>query len=224
VGRHRQVAFARCALEDLRRVERSVGGGVTLNDVVLALVAGAIRRWSGSVAVPVRGARVKVPVSMHAKDGDAAGNRDSFLFVDLPVGEHDPVARLLRVHEETAERKAHHDADTMYAALDDLRRTAPPLASLATRLLMSPHEFAVNVSNVRGPQSALTLLGRPVRELYSVAEVAPRHPLRIAVTSLSGLMCFGLCADPELVAGLDVLAAGIDASVAELVQAVGASS
>jgi hypothetical protein len=65
----------------------------------------------------------------------------------------------------------------------------------------------------------LSVLGRPVRELYSVAEVAPRHPLRIAVTSLSGAMSFGLCADPELVTGLDTLAAGMEASISELVAA-----
>jgi WS/DGAT/MGAT family acyltransferase len=223
VGTRRQVAFARCSLDDLRRVEHAVGGGVTLNDVVLSVVAGGIRQWSEAVDVSVGAARVKVPVSMHAPSGtDAAGNRDSFLFVDLPVGEGDPLQRLSRVNRETAERKSHHDADTLYATLADLRRTVPPLATLATRLLMSQREFFVNVSNVRGPQSVLTVLGRPVRELYSVAEVAPRHPLRIAVTSLSGAMSFGLCADPDLVTGLDTLAAAIEASIAELVAAVAA--
>jgi diacylglycerol O-acyltransferase len=225
VGTRRQVAFAHCPLDDLRRVEHAVGGGVTLNDVVLAVVAGGIRRWSDTVAVAVRAARVKVPVSMHAPGGaDPAGNRDSFLFVDLPVGEVDPLQRLARVNRETAERKTHHAADTLYATLEDLRKASPPLAALATRLLMSPHEFFVNVSNVRGPQSPLTVLGRPVRELYSVAEVAPRHPLRIAVTSLNGAMSFGLCADPDLVTGLDTLAAGIEASISELVAACGVSA
>jgi diacylglycerol O-acyltransferase / wax synthase len=219
VGARRQVAFVRCSLGDLRGVEHGIGGGVTLNDVVLSVVAGGIRRWSDAVAVPVRAARVKVPVSMHV-GADAAGNRDSLLFVDLPVGEDDPLERLAQVNRETAERKSHHDADTLYATLEDLRRASPSLATLASRLLMSPHEFFVNVSNVRGPQSPLTVLGRPVQELYSVAEIAPRHPLRIAVTSLSGAMSFGLCADPELVTGLDVLAAGIEASISELVAAV----
>src|SRR5205823_2700766 len=86
VGRHRQVAFARCRLEDLRRIEHRAGEGVTVNDVVLATVAGAIRRWCRERGAPVEAARVKVPVSMHHEGpaADQPGNRDSFMFVDLP--------------------------------------------------------------------------------------------------------------------------------------------
>ena len=220
VGRRRQVALARCPLDDLRRIERSAGPGVTMNDVLLAAITGAIRRWSGEHGTHVDHVRVKVPVSLHGIGGrDEPGNKDSFLFVDLPVGEPDPARRLFAVNRETRQRKAHHDAETLYATLEDLRRLAPPLATAAGRLLMNPREFAVNVSNVPGPKNPVTMLGRPVQELYSVAEVAPHHPLRIAAASLAGAMHFGLCADPDLVVGLETLAAGIEASVAELAAA-----
>jgi hypothetical protein len=144
------------------------------------------------------------------------GNRDSFMFVDLPLGEPDAAERLRKVNRETRERKEHHDAEAVYDLLDRLRCVAPPLARIVGRLLMNPREFAVNVSNVPGPQGEVRMLGRRVTDLYSVAEIADRHPLRIAAVSLTGVMHFGLCADPDLMTGASVVAAGIEESVAEL--------
>jgi len=93
---------------------------------------------------------------------------------------------------------------------------APPLAGVAERLLVNPREFTLNVSNVPGPRSEISVLGRPVRNLYSFAEIAERHPVRIAAVSLCDTMQFGVLTDPELVPGTDTLATGIEASIVEL--------
>src|SRR4029079_3567383 len=98
-----------CALEDLKRIEHSFGTGVTVNDVVLAVVAGAIGGCLASHHAPSEVVRVQVPVSMHHRDEDAAslGNRDSFLFCDLPISEADPRERLQAINPETRSRKDH---------------------------------------------------------------------------------------------------------------------
>ena len=217
-GTRRHAAFARCTLGELRTIEHGAGAGVTMNDVILAAVAGALRRWCVQHGAALEGARVKVPVSMHLYGADAhdLGNRDSFMFVDLPIDEPDPEARLHAVNRETRERKAHHDAEAVYDVLDFLERVAPPLAGLATRALENPREFSVNVSNVPGPRAGVTVLGRPVHGLYSFAEIGDRHPVRIAAVSLDGVMQFGLLSDPDRVPGVDALAAGMEASIAEL--------
>ena len=218
VGTRRQAAFARCRLDDLRTIEHAAGAGVTVNDVVLAAVAGALRQWCVRHQAALEGVRVQVPVSMHVHGPDAAdlGNRDSFMFVDLPLDESDPVARLHAVNRETRERKTHHDAEAVYNVLAAVERLAPPVARVAERLLTSPREFTLNVSNVPGPRSAISILGRPVRNLYSFAEIGERHPVRIAAVSLCGMMQFGVLTDPDLIPGTETIAAGIESSIAEL--------
>jgi hypothetical protein len=218
VGTRRHAALASCSLTDLRSIERAAGDGVTVNDVVLAAVAGALRRWCVHHGADLEGVRVQVPVSMHVHGPDAAdlGNRDSFMFVDLPLAEADPFARLHAVNRETRELKTHHDAEAVYDVLGTLERVAPPAARVAERFLLNPREFTLNVSNVPGPRSAISVLGHPVRNLYSFAEIAERHPVRIAAVSLCDTMQFGVLTDPDLVPGTDTLAAGIETSVAEL--------
>jgi hypothetical protein len=218
IGSQRQAGFARCSLDDLRAVGHGAGDGVTINDVVLTAVAGALREWCVEHGAPLTGARVKVPVSMHVHGPDAAdlGNHDSFMYVDLPVGEPDPLARLRAVNRETRERKMRHDAEAVYDVLGALDRVVPGAVRVAERLLMNPREFTLNVSNVPGPRSPISVLGHSVLELYSFAEIAERHPVRIAAVSLCDTMQFGVLTDPGLVPGTATLAAGIEASIAEL--------
>jgi diacylglycerol O-acyltransferase len=159
-------------------------------------------------------------VSLHHL-GDDPGNRDSFFVVSVPLGERDPLARLLATHAATAERKHEHDAEEMDALLKRLAGTSPALERLCDRLERSGRSFAVNVSNVPGPRAALSVLGAPVREVYSIAEIAEHHVLRVAVVSAAGRLHFGLCADPTAVDGLATIAADIEAEAAALVSAAG---
>ena len=213
IGAARSVAFASAPFADLKKIEKAFGEHITLNDVVLAMVAGAVREWLEQHHAPEEGIRVQVPVSLHHHDPQAAAeaNRDSYFFVDLPVAEPDPVARLRAINSETADRKQHHDAETLYAL---------GLHPSVARWAMSPHVFTFNVSNVPGPHAPVFVRGARVREMYSLAEVAQHHALRVAVISAAGTMFFAFCADRDAVAGLDMLAAGIDQSLAELLARV----
>jgi diacylglycerol O-acyltransferase len=207
IGATRSVAFASLPLEACRRAGKSIAEQCTVNDVVLAVIAGAVRRWLG----PDQAIRVKVPVSLHHGEQQATSNHDSYFFVDLPVNEPDPGQRVLAINRETTERKLHHDAETLYHL-----GSHPAVA----HWVMNPHVFTFNVSNVRGPAEDVFVVGARLRELYSMAEVAQHHALRIAVLSAAGSLFFGLCADAQAVPDLAELAEGIDRSGEELLALV----
>ncbi len=147
--------------------------------------------------------RVQIPVSMHhrGEDPDELGNRDSFLFCDLPVAEPDPRKRLAAINAETLSRKQHHDADELYSFFHSLSHIRP-LYRVASKLASGPREFALSVSNVPGPREPVQVLTGRVAELYSVAEPADRHALRASAVSLAGRMGFGFCTDPAAVPGV----------------------
>jgi WS/DGAT/MGAT family acyltransferase len=217
VGRDREVAFAVTSLSGLHAAARALAGA-TVNDAVLAVVAGALRRWLEHRHGPVHPLRVKVPVTLHS-DGDTAGNRDSWFRVDLPVDEPDPVARLAAVGVETAVRKARHDAEELDEVMNRMARFSPRLAGWSQRLQRSGRAFALNVSNVRGPDREVTVLGAPVGAVHSLAEVARHHALRVAVVSVADRLCFGLLGAPAVIGELDVLAAAVEREAADLVRA-----
>ena len=123
---------------------------------------------------------------------------------------------LLALREETLDRKAHHDADELYALFTDLSHVSKRLYRRAYEAASDPHVFALSVSNVRGPGEPRYLVGGRIREFYSLAEIAPRHALRVSAWSFSGRFSFGLCADADAVPDLDVLAVGLTESLDEL--------
>jgi diacylglycerol O-acyltransferase len=207
IGTRRAVAFSTVALAPLHDAARA-DCGATLNDAVLAVVAGALRRWLVEHHGPLGDVRVRVPVSLH-HEADATANRDSFFSVALPLNEAHPLVRLRAVHAETAVRKADRDAETMDELLRELGRVSPALRRFATRVEGSPRRFAVNVSNVFGPRGPVAVLGSPVVDLHSIAEIGRRHALRVAVVSFAGRLGFGFTADPALVPDVDALAAGV---------------
>jgi diacylglycerol O-acyltransferase len=213
VGPARSVAFASAPLTECRRAGKVIDERVTVNDVVLAIVAGGMRTWLEDRPTDREGIRVKVPVSLHRGSEEApVANSDSYFFVDLPVAEPDPVQRLLAINRQTTERKLHHDAEALYRL--GLHRSA-------ARWAMSPHVFTFNVSNVPGPRHEVYVIGARVTELYSLAEIAQHHTLRIAVISAAGMLFFGLCADRDSVTGLDALAAGLTGATEELLRSAG---
>ena len=214
IGRRRQIAFASVALAPLHDAGKALAGA-TLNDSVLAVVAGALRAWVQHHHGDLGGVRVRVPVSLH-HEGDDAGNRDSYFSVALPLNEPDPVERLRAVREATAVRKADHDAEEMDHLLQRLSGVSPRLSRFCERIEGSPRHFAVNVSNVPGPRTPVSVLGAPVQSLHSVAEIGERHALRITAVSLAGTLCFGFCADPGVVDDVQAMADGVERCAAEL--------
>ncbi len=217
VGTAREVAFATVPLAPLHDAAKALGGA-TLNDAVLTVVGGGLRRWLETHHGHLRAVRVRVPVSLHHA-GDDAGNRDSFFAVAVPLGEADPVARLHAVRAATQACKEDHDAETLDALLHELARVSPRLERFAERVEAGPRAFALNVSNVPGPRAPVSVLGAPVRALHSLAEIGERHALRVAVVSLADRLCFGLCADPAIVHDVETIAAGTEAEAAALVAA-----
>ncbi|MGA8219850.1 MAG: wax ester/triacylglycerol synthase domain-containing protein [Solirubrobacterales bacterium] len=221
IGPGREVAWTTFPLERLKRIEHSAGEGVTVNDVVLAVVAGGLRRWIEDGNHPAHNLRVQVPVCLHAREEEKGelGNRDSFLNVDLPIAEPDPRERLRLINSETRERKLDHDADALYAFFHAVGRFRP-LYKGVTRLTSGPREFALSVSNVPGPRQRAVILSHAVEQFCSFAEPADRHALRVSVISLGGELAFGLCSDPEAISNLDGLRGALADSIAELEGAV----
>jgi diacylglycerol O-acyltransferase len=215
-GPRRRVAFSTVALQEVKQLAHTVPGRATVNDVVLAAVAGGVRHWLTEIGVEAHELRVKVPVSLHCPDEPGLANRDSFMIVHLPLDEPEAMVRLVAIAAETRERKAAHDADALDALFNDLGRRSRSLEHLAEHWAKSPRVFALNVSNVPGPQGELTVLGSPLLAMHSLAEIAERHVLRVAVISAAGRLSFGLCADADVVERLDLVADGIDAELRAL--------
>ncbi len=221
IGPGREVAWSTFPLERLKRIGHSAPEGATVNDVVLAVVAGALRRWLPTAGGKAQDVRVQCPVCLHAREEEKGelGNRDSFMNVDLPIAEPDPQERLRLINSETSERKLDHDADALYAFFHALSRFKP-LYKGVTRLTAGPREFALSVSNVPGPRERAVILGHAVEQFCSFAEPADRHALRISVVSLEGELAFGLCSDPDAISNLDGLRRTLADSIAELEGAV----
>ena len=220
IGRRREIALASIHLRPLHDAAKELQGA-TLNDAVLAVVAGAVGRWVEATHGSLGALRVKVPVSLH-HEGDDAGNRDSFFTLSLPLNERDPVRRLAAIHAATAERKADHDAETMDSLITGLSRVSPRLEAFAERVVRNPRNFAINVSNVPGPRQPVSVLGAPVEKLHSIAEIGRRHALRISVVSLCDSLQFGFCADPAIVEDLGAMADGVAIEAQALVDAASA--
>ena len=219
IGPAREVAWTTFPLERLKRIGHSQGA--TVNDVVLAVVAGALRRWLPQAGGIAKDLKVQCPVCLHAQEEEKGelGNRDSFMNVDLPIAEPDPQERLRFINAETSERKLDHDADALYAFFHALSRFRP-LYKGVTRLTAGPREFALSVSNVPGPRERAVILGHAVEQLASFAEPADRHALRISVVSLAGELAFGLCSDPDAISNLDALRGALGDAISELEVAV----
>lgn len=215
IGTTRRIALATVELQPLHDAARRLAGA-TLNDAVLSIVGGSLRHWLEEHHGPLRGVRVRVPVSLH-HEGDSAANLDSFFSLSLPLTVPSAVERLRAVEAATAARKSGHDAEELQSFLDGLGSTSPRLRALCDRAEASPRSFALSISNVPGPREPVSLLGSPVEAIHSIAEIGRRHALRVAVVSLAGELHFGFCADPAIVDDLEAMAQGVETEAALLV-------
>jgi WS/DGAT/MGAT family acyltransferase len=196
IGPHRRVTWLDLDLERLRHAKRQLGG--TLNDVVLACVAGALRALLvRRHALPVQGTvRAAVPVSVRTRDeaGDP-GNRVSIWIVPLPVYERDARARVAAVHGITEQLKGRNDAAgaTMLTQAADWSGGA--LRSWAVRLLGNAHIYNLIVTNVPGPPVPLYLLGARMLAAYPHLPLFENQGLGIALLSYCDRLYIGLTAD-----------------------------
>ncbi len=203
--------------EDLVVIKRAFG--VKLNDVVLAVCAGAVRELQrGRGERPIR-LKSMVPVDVRGS-GEAAelGNRISFMFVDLPCDEPDPVRRLRDVHAATRERKLSGEPEGARDVMRSLDFVPSPVQRVVSRLVASPRAFNLTVSNIPGPREPLYMRGCRLAEAYPVVPIADRHALSIGVTTVADGAFFGLYADPQSLPEVDDLGAGIGRATDELLQ------
>jgi diacylglycerol O-acyltransferase len=224
IGSRREIACALLHLEELKGVAHGasdrLGTHVTLNDVLLTLIAGGLRGWLAETGASAGALRAQVPVSLHGREHDEElGNRDSFLNVDLRLDLEDSVERLRHINAETAKRKASGDAQTLYDFFHALSRFQP-LYQGVTRISSGPRDFALAISNVPGPRDHVYVLGSRGTELFSIAEPADRHALRVCALSYAGALTVGISSDPEAVAGIRRLAGAVESASAELAMAL----
>jgi WS/DGAT/MGAT family acyltransferase len=224
IGEQRRFGMACTDLDDYKRVRKAHGG--TVNDVVLATVAGALRVWMltrGESVTPATSARAMVPVSVRGDEQvGGLGNRVSAYFVDLPIGEPSPVVRL---HQISYAMKAHKESGQSVAAdaIVALSGFAPPtIHSAAARLSsrLSRRLFNVVVTNVPGPQFPLYAAGAQMLECYPVVPLSKGQAVSIGLTSYNGGVFYGLNADRDAMPDVDVLAQCIEEALAELVETV----
>jgi len=224
IGRQRRYGTAATDLDDYKRVRKAHGG--TVNDVVLATVAGALRAWMltrGEPVTPATTLRAMVPVSVRGDDQPGAlGNRVSSYFVDLPVGEPNPVLRLQHV---SYAMRAHKESNQAVGAeaLIALTGFAPPtLTALGARVTssLSRRLFNLVVTNVPGPQFPLYSGGARLLAMYPVVPLAKQQAVCIGLLSYDGGVFYGLNADRDAMEDVDVLAQCLIDSLAELVETV----
>jgi hypothetical protein len=215
----RELAFTIASLAELKAIGRSRPDHTTVNDVLLAVIAGGLRtRLAARPDIRrLPHLRAQIPVSLHHRDEDGAalGNHDSFLNIDLPVGEEDPLVRLDRISAQTRRRKELDDAAELYDLFPALGRVKR-IGDSARRLAGSAREFSLSISNVPGPATPIAVAGRRVERLFSSSEPAAHHALRISAISCAGNLGIGLCTDPTALPEVAALADAIEASYLEL--------
>ena len=223
-GPHRNFAVVPEPLTKYKEIRRTLSG--TLNDVVLTVVAGGLRRLLADhgVAVDELAVRCLVPMSIRTKEGQgAAGNQIVVLVARLFVDVADPVERLARTHAEMERHKAGRQA-VGARTMTQMESFAPPnVLAQAARLGFSSRLYNLLITNVPGPQFPVYLRGRKMLAAYPVAFLAPEHTLAVAVLSYDGHITISLIGDADALPDIDKLADHIDASLHELLAAAQAS-
>jgi diacylglycerol O-acyltransferase len=220
IGPHRRLVLVRSELSDFKVVKNAFGG--TVNDVVLAVVAGGLRRWLRSRGVRTEGLELRalVPVSIRASDEHGQmGNRLAVMRGPLPVYVEDPVARLQVVRQAMDGLKESKQA-VGAEVLTSVQNLAPPtILAQASRINFSTRLFNLLVTNVPGPQFPLYALGRELLDLFPVAFLPRDHALAVAIMSYNGGMDFGLLGDYDAMPDLDAVGEMFLAARDELVTA-----
>jgi len=220
IGPHRRMAFIRGELADYKLVKNAFGG--TVNDVVLAVVGGALRKWLRSRGVKTEGLELRalVPVSTRTlADRGQLGNRLAVVRAPLPVYIAEPVARL-RVVKQAMDGLKESKQAVGAEVLTSVQSFAPPtILDQASRINFSTRLFNLLVTNVPGPQFPLYVLGRELEDLFPIAFLPKNHALAVAIMSYNGGIDFGLLGDYDAMPDLDALAHDVETSLDELVTA-----
>jgi WS/DGAT/MGAT family acyltransferase len=222
IGPHRRYVWARSELATFKRIKDALGG--TVNDVVLAVVTGALREWLHGRGIRSEGLELRalVPVSIRGEDERGnLGNRIALMRGPLPVYIEDPVRRLRTISDAMAGLKRSKQAlgAEVISRFNDF---APPtLLAQASRINFSTRLFNLIVTNVPGPQMPLYVLGKELEDVFPVAFLPQNHSLAVAIMSYNGKVGFGLLADYDCMTDVEVVSNGLNAALAELEAAAG---
>jgi WS/DGAT/MGAT family acyltransferase len=224
IGPARSFSWANFTLTDFKLIKNALG--VTVNDVILAATAAALRRWLDDREVPADGLELKalVPVSIRTvNEQGELGNRLTAMRGPLPVGIADPVERLRAVHEGMEvlkDSKQPLGAEAIWGLNDWFRDFAPPVLLGPTAAInFSTRLFNLLVTNFPGPQIPFYLLGREVEGVFPIGFLARRHALAIAIVSYNGKVGFGILADRASMPDLERISAYLREAVDELLAA-----
>ena len=226
IGPHRRFDWLATDLAELQAVRRSLGGSV--NDVVLATVTGAVRRFLEHRGVRPEGVvfRVMAPVSVAERAGraDALGNHVGAWMVPLPIGEPDPRERLAAIRRTTLRLKEERNALGVQLFAEMTGWAPAALLSLGARLGQRNLPFNMVVTNVQGPQQPLYLLGARMLDYYGLVPLTDYLGLGVVIFSYAGRLYWGFNADWDLVPDVDVFARAVEAAFGELRELARAAS
>jgi WS/DGAT/MGAT family acyltransferase len=212
----------RASLRDIKAIKDSLGG--TVNDVVLATVAGALGRHLRRRGHQTDGLELKamIPVSVRQDvERGALGNKVAAMMAPLPVWCQEPIARLDIVREELKDLKSGGQA-VGAQVLTDLAGFAPStIMDQASRLMARQRFFNLVVTNVPGPQFPLYLLGRRMLDPFPMVPLAKGQGIGVALLSYDGAINFGVVGDFDLLWDLDEFADDLAESLAELATVAG---
>jgi WS/DGAT/MGAT family acyltransferase len=216
IGRDRRVAYVATELDLLKAMRGE--SSATVNDVILSVASGGLRRYFERRGEPLPERIVAlVPMSIRRPDEELElGNRIATLLVSLPIAETDPSQRLTTIHEETARLKASEQARAASLLIEATGWTPPTINRVLAGAMSRPLAFNLVISNVPGPQVPFYLLGRRLRAIYPFVPLSPQnHALSIGVLSYDGEVFFGLAGDRDAIADIDELAVDLEAALAE---------
>lgn len=217
LGAERRFEWLAMSLGELRQVKRRLGG--TLNDVVLATVAGALRRYLGRRGTRLDDGEIRAAVPVSMRDSDSsAGNQVSLWVLPLPVDEPDARARFQRIRDAVAERKASGNAGALYSLVRLGDAVGPALLEAGVRLLDRLLPFNLIVTNVPGPQFPLWMNGARLLAAYPAVPLFENQGLGIALFSYDGTLYWGFLAEPSVVPDLDEFIYSVAASFCELLE------
>jgi WS/DGAT/MGAT family acyltransferase len=214
IGPHRRVARTAVPIADLKRVKDTFGG--TVNDVVLAVVTGAIRHWMADRGLRTTGIELRagVPVAVEARRREP--RPIALLHAPLPVGEADPLVRFERIRRAMSENTAGRHAVAASTLTSGEDFAPPSVLAQASRLRLDERRFNLIVTNVPGPQTPMYLLGREMETVVPIPFLSGDRALAVAVMSYAGTAQFGLLGDLDKLADIDVLTEGLERTLEEL--------
>jgi diacylglycerol O-acyltransferase len=222
IGPHRRFAWVESDLDRFKAIKGALGG--TVNDVVLAVVTGALRDHMLRRGRDPSGIELKamVPVSIRAdEERGALGNKVAAMYAPLPVGITDPLERFRTIHDALGDLKQSGQAVGAERLTQLADFAVPTVLNQAARLQSRQRFFNLTVTNVPGPQFPLFMMGRRLQAFYPKVPLVLNTALGIAIMSYDGKLFFGLLGDYDEMADIDDFASDLQAAIAELATAAG---